>query len=128
DLSGAPSGRPPTIAARRRTMTARDFLNNASIILGVMAIGFLIETAVPMFAAEPRRHGRRGANLWFTAASLLSNWLLASIAAIAALSWRPAGLMASLHWPSWLAIAVGIVVLDFSVGYLSHRAMHMWRP
>ena len=28
----------------------------------------------------------------------------------------------------WLEIVVGIVVLDFSVGYLSHRAMHMWPP
>src|SRR5436305_6712832 len=34
--------------------------------------------------------------------------------------------MARLDWPMWLAIATGIVVLDFSVGYLSHRTMHMW--
>src|SRR5580765_7996818 len=109
-------------------MTARDFLANASIILAVMAVGSLIETAVPLFTAGAWKNGRRGANLTLTAVSLLSNWLLASIAAIAALSWRPTGLMATLHWPMWLAVAVGIVVLDFSIGYLSHRAMHMWPP
>ena len=107
-------------------MTAREFLNNASIILAVMAIGSLIEAIVPMFSATPQKDGRRGANLSLTALSLVSNWLLASAAAIAALSLRPAGLMARLEWPGWLAIAVGIVVLDFSVGYVSHRTMHMW--
>jgi sterol desaturase/sphingolipid hydroxylase (fatty acid hydroxylase superfamily) len=107
-------------------MTARDFLANASIILAVMAVGSLIETAVPLFTAGAWKNGRRGANLTLTAVSLLSNWLLASIAAIAALSWRPTGLMATRHWPMWLAVAVGIVVLDFSIGYLSHRTMHMW--
>jgi sterol desaturase/sphingolipid hydroxylase (fatty acid hydroxylase superfamily) len=34
--------------------------------------------------------------------------------------------MAQLGWPAWIEIVAGIVVLDFSVGYLSHRTMHMW--
>jgi sterol desaturase/sphingolipid hydroxylase (fatty acid hydroxylase superfamily) len=109
-------------------MSAGEFLKNASIILSVMAIGALLETAVPMFVARPWRHGRRGANLGLTALSLLSNWLLASIAAMAALTMRPAGLMAQLGLPAWLEIVAGILVLDFSVGYLSHRTMHMWAP
>ena len=107
-------------------MTARQFLNNVTIILAVMAIGALIETAVPMFAARPWKNGRRGANLGLTALSIGSNWLLASIAAVAALTMRPAGLMAQLGWPVWLEMVVGIVAVDFSVGYLSHRTMHMW--
>jgi sterol desaturase/sphingolipid hydroxylase (fatty acid hydroxylase superfamily) len=107
-------------------MTARDFMTNVTVILVVMAIGGLLETAVPMFVAKPWRRGRRAANLGLTALSFASNWLLASIAATAALTLRPAGLMAGLAWPGWLEIVVGIVVLDFSVGYLSHRAMHMW--
>jgi sterol desaturase/sphingolipid hydroxylase (fatty acid hydroxylase superfamily) len=107
-------------------MTVRQFLGNATIILTVMAIGALIEVAVPMFVAKPWKHGRRGANLGLTALSLGSNWLLASLAAVLALRLRPAGLMAQLQWPAWVEIATGIVVLDFSVGYLSHRTMHMW--
>ena len=35
-------------------MTAREFLTNLSIILGIMAIGALLETVVPMFAATPQ--------------------------------------------------------------------------
>jgi len=106
-------------------MSARDFLSNLAIILLVMAIGAVIETVVPLFMAGPQG-GRRTANLWLTATVFLLNWLLASIAAMAAVTLRPAGLMAHLQWPLWLQIATGIVVLDFSVGYLSHRTMHMW--
>jgi sterol desaturase/sphingolipid hydroxylase (fatty acid hydroxylase superfamily) len=107
-------------------MSAREFATNVTIILTVMAIGALLETAVPMLAAKPWKRGRRAANLGLTALSFGSNWVLASIAAAAALGMRPAGLMAQLHWPLWLETIAGIVVLDFSVGYLSHRAMHMW--
>jgi sterol desaturase/sphingolipid hydroxylase (fatty acid hydroxylase superfamily) len=107
-------------------MTARAFLTNITVILTVMAAGALLETVVPMLAAKPWQRGRRAANLWLTALSFGSNWLLASLAAAAALSLRPAGLMARLEWPGWLEIVTGIVVLDFSVGYLSHRAMHIW--
>jgi len=42
------------------------------------------------------------------------------------LRYRPAGVMASLGWPFWLETVISIIVLDFSVGYLSHRTMHMW--
>jgi sterol desaturase/sphingolipid hydroxylase (fatty acid hydroxylase superfamily) len=63
-----------------------------------------------------------------TALSLISNWVLASLAAVAALTLRPSGLMAKFGWQGWTEIIVGIVVLDFSVGYLSHRTMHMWPP
>jgi len=107
-------------------MTAREFLTNVSIILSVMAVGALLETAVPMFGARPWRQDRRTANLGLTALSFLSNWLLASLAATAALALRPAGLLAQGGWPVWIEIVIGIVVLDFSVGYLSHRAMHIW--
>ena len=107
-------------------MTAREFLLNITIILTVMAVGALIETAVPMFVAKPWRQGRQAANLGLTALSFISNWLLASLAAIAALTLRPAGALARSGWPMWLDVVVGIVVLDFSVGYLSHRTMHMW--
>jgi sterol desaturase/sphingolipid hydroxylase (fatty acid hydroxylase superfamily) len=112
-------------------MSAREFLTNVSIILTVMAVGALLETVVPMFAAGESRRGHRSANLGFTAVGLLLNWALASIAAIAALSLRPAGLMATLGLPGTVQIVAGIIVLDFSVGYLSHRTLHMipamWR-
>jgi len=93
-----------------------------------MAVGAAIETVVPLFAEAPVNGRRRNANLAFTALSFGSNWVLSSIAAIAALSWRPAGLMAQWGWTGWPAIVAGIVILDFSIGYLSHRTMHVWPP
>jgi len=107
-------------------MSLRDFLTNVSLILTVMAAAALIETAVPMFMAKPWKHLRRTANLGLTALSFVSNWLLASVAALAAVWLRPAGVLAGLNWPMWPQVLVGIVILDFSVGYLSHRTMHMW--
>jgi sterol desaturase/sphingolipid hydroxylase (fatty acid hydroxylase superfamily) len=107
-------------------MSVRDFLTSVGVIVAVMAIGALIETVLPMFLASSPKNGRRSANLWLTATSFISNWLLASVAAIAALTLRPAGVTAQLRWPLWLQVIAGIVVLDFSVGYLSHRTMHMW--
>ena len=109
-------------------MSARDYLNSIGLIVAVMAFGALIETVVPMFIADAPNRGRRSANLWLTATSFLSNWLLASVAAVAALSFRPAGLLARVQWPMWVQIGMGIFILDFSVGYLSHLAMHLWPP
>jgi sterol desaturase/sphingolipid hydroxylase (fatty acid hydroxylase superfamily) len=109
-------------------MSLRDFLTNLSVILVVMAGAALIVTAVPMFITKPWKHARRIANLGLTALSFLSNWLLASVAAVAAVWLRPAGFLAGLNWPMWTQILVGIVILDLSVGYLSHRTMHMWSP
>jgi len=112
-------------------MSARAFATNVTIILSVMAIGALLESIVPMFTAVRAGDRRRRVNLALTALSLGATWALASIAAVAALALRPAGLMAWLGVPLWTQIAAGIVVLDFSVGYLSHRALHilpmMWR-
>jgi hypothetical protein len=82
-------------------MTAREFLTTVTIILTVMALGSVIEVLVPMFADKPWKRGRRGANLRFTALSSASNWILASVAVVAALRWRPAGVMARI----WLPIA-----------------------
>jgi hypothetical protein len=52
-------------------MTVREFLFNLAIILTIVAVGALVETAVPMFVARTWRHGRRAANLRLTALSLM---------------------------------------------------------
>lgn len=111
-------------------MTAREFLTNIIFILAVMAIGALLEIALPLFAAK-RDRDRRTANLAFTGMSFVTTWVLSSIAAILALSLRPAGLMSMTAWSPTLRIVLGVAILDFSVGYLSHRTLHMsswlWR-
>lgn len=111
-------------------MTGREFLSNVAFILTVMAIGAVVEVAVPLFAAK-RDGDRRAANLAFTGVGFLVNWLLSSTAAILAVSLRPAGLMSLTAWSPTVRVVLGVVLLDFSVGYLSHRTLHMapalWR-
>ncbi len=111
-------------------MSVREFLTNVSFILAVMAIGGLLEIAAPFFAAT-RDRDRRNANLAFTALGFLVNWLLSSAAAVLALSLRPTGLLSVTAWSPSVRIVLGVILLDFSVGYLSHRTLHMssflWR-
>jgi sterol desaturase/sphingolipid hydroxylase (fatty acid hydroxylase superfamily) len=111
-------------------MSVREFLMNVGFIVAVIAVGAVLEFAVPFCAATQDR-GRRSANLAFTGLSFLTNWAFASMAAILALSLRPAGLLSVTAWSPTVRIVVGVVLLDFSVGYLSHRTLHvssfLWR-
>jgi sterol desaturase/sphingolipid hydroxylase (fatty acid hydroxylase superfamily) len=111
-------------------MSVREFLSNVGFILAVMAVGAMLEIAVPFFAAK-RDRDRQSANLAFTGLSFLTNWILASAAAVLALSLRPAGLLSVTAWSPTVRIVLGVVLLDFCVGYLSHRTLHMsptlWR-
>src|SRR5262249_59286905 len=109
-------------------MTAREFLTNVAVIVAVMAVAALIETVVPMSMARPWRHGRRVANLGLTAVSFGANWALSSVAAVAAISLRPARLLARTQWPVWAPALAGIWILGFSLGYLSPRTVPIWPP
>jgi sterol desaturase/sphingolipid hydroxylase (fatty acid hydroxylase superfamily) len=114
-------------------MTAREFVTNVAILSTIMAVAALIEVALPMFNGRSWTRGRRVANLGLTAVVFLLNWSLSSATAIAALalSLRPAAFVAGLGLPLWVQIIAGIVILDFSAGYLAHRALHafpvLWR-
>lgn len=114
-------------------MTAREFLTNITILSSIMAVAALVEAAVPMFSSRAWTRGRRAANLGLTAVVFLLNWSLSSAAAVLALklSLRPASLLAGTGLPLVFQLAAGIVILDFSAGYLAHRALHvipvLWR-
>lgn len=110
-------------------MSTRDFLMNGAAIFAVMALVALVELVVPLAAPTPLQRGRRTANLGLTALTLALNWTLTSAAASIALALPFQGPvpMTRLGMPFAVQFAVGIVVLDFSFGYLAHRAMH-WSP
>jgi len=109
-------------------MTVREFLTNVAILSTVMAIAALIEVAVPMFNRRSWPAGRRAANLGLTAVVFLLNWTLSSMTAILALavSLQPPAFAKGLGWPMSLQIIAGMVILDFSAGYLAHRALHLF--
>jgi sterol desaturase/sphingolipid hydroxylase (fatty acid hydroxylase superfamily) len=133
-------------------MSAREFLLNVSVILAVMALASLLETAVPMFVERSGRQGRRTANLALTVLVFLMNWLLTSAAAIAGMAWsaKPTTPIAPVpgfaqvaaavvpidfctrclahpvrSLPGFLQVALGVVLIDFCTSYLAHRAMHV---
>ena len=114
-------------------MTAREFLTNAAILSTIMAVAALIEAAVPMFSRHSWTRGRRAANLGLTSVVFLLNWSLSSAAAVLALglSLQPPALARGLQLPMVVQIIVGVLILDFSAGYLAHRALHfvpvLWR-
>ena len=109
-------------------MSARAFLMNVAVVSTIMAVAALIEAGVPMFARTSRIPGRRAANLGLTVVVFLLNWSLSSAAAILALavSLQPADFAMRLGVPMAIQIVAGIVVLDFSAGYLAHRALHLF--
>jgi sterol desaturase/sphingolipid hydroxylase (fatty acid hydroxylase superfamily) len=113
-------------------MDPATFLTSVSIALSMLALATLIEVALPMFR-RPERRDRVATNLALTSVTLAWNGVLTwSAAGIAlALSLDGAGLMSRLGMPFVAQVLAGFVVLDFSFGYLAHRAMHaspaLWR-
>jgi sterol desaturase/sphingolipid hydroxylase (fatty acid hydroxylase superfamily) len=93
-----------------------------------MAVAALIEAAVPMFARTSWARGRRAANLGLTAVVFLLNWSLSSATAVLALVVSPQrpDLANRLGLPMPIQVVAGILVLDFSAGYLAHRALHLF--
>src|ERR1700730_525531 len=81
-----------------------------------------------MFARTSRIPGRRAANLGLTVVVFLLNWSLSSAAAILALavSLQPTDLATRIGLPMAVQIVAGIVTLDFSAGYVTHRGLHLF--
>ena len=81
-----------------------------------------------MFVRGSRGTPRRAANLGLTVVVFLLNWALSSAAAIVALavSFQPTDLGTRLGVPMLVQIVAGIILLDFSAGYLAHRALHLF--
>ena len=109
-------------------MTAREFLTNIAILSTIMGVAALIEAAVPMFSGRAWTRGRRAANLGLTAVVFLLNWSLSSATAIlaVAMSLQPPALAKGLALPMTFQIIAGFLILDFSAGYLAHRALHLF--
>ena len=112
-------------------MTTVEFLANAGIILVLMAAAAALETAVPLFR-RGRGSRRIATNLGLTAVTLLVNWGLMSLAALAALIFQleGRGLLARLALPVPALLPIAVVVLDLAT-WLAHRTMHglpaLWR-
>lgn len=111
-------------------MSAHEFLTSASLAFSMMALAALIELVVPLFQRPSGRQQRKATNLGLTLLTLSFNWALTAVAGSVALalSLGEHGAMSRLGLPSGAQIVLGFLVLDFSFGYLAHRAMHAFPP
>jgi sterol desaturase/sphingolipid hydroxylase (fatty acid hydroxylase superfamily) len=109
-------------------MNTREYLGAVTVILATMAVAALLEAAFPLFATRETSTGRRRANLAMTAQTLIFNFVLTSAAGVAALVLPLAspGIMARIGLPAAAQFVVGMLLLDFSFGYVAHRALHAW--
>jgi len=113
-------------------VTQREFFTSALALVFAMGVLALVELAVPLLGRDRTEPRRLRANLGLTAITLLSNWGLASFAAVLALSLsiEGGGLLGSLKLPLALLVAITIPTLDLAT-YLAHRSMHalpsLWR-
>ena len=117
---------------RQRTEMT-DAVLRASLFLTLLAVLGLAEWRWPRHQAAPRRWRRWPANLGFGMAGALSLRVLMPWLAVDAAVWarrEHVGLLHVLSLPTWLQIALAIVVLDLLI-YGQHRLMHqvglLWR-
>jgi sterol desaturase/sphingolipid hydroxylase (fatty acid hydroxylase superfamily) len=112
---------------------ARELLTQVAVVVAVMAAAAALELVLPLFPPGPAARPRRATNLAMTALTFAANWAMTSAAAVLALALplRAPGFLARLGVPLAAQIVGGAVLLDFSFGYLAHRAMHasplLWR-
>lgn len=109
-------------------------LHRALILMGGIAIFWMIENAFPLFKFEYKKWNHAGINIFFTLTTIVVNFVLAFILLLSAdfavekkfglLQWLP-------EIPLWLFTLIGLLLLDLIGAYLAHLVQHktkwMWR-
>lgn len=109
-------------------------LHRALILVGGIAIFWMIENAFPLFKFEYKKWSHAGINIFFTLTTIVVNFILAFILLLSAdfaiekkfglLQWLP-------EIPLWLFTLIGLLLLDLIGAYLAHLVQHktkwMWR-
>lgn len=103
------------------------------ILVGGMAIFWLIESAVPLFQFNYRKLHHAGINIFFTLTTIVVNFLLAFIL-LQTSDWairHQIGLLQMIALPLWAQTVVGLLGLDLIGAWLAHWTQHktkfLWR-
>ncbi|SFE12843.1 sterol desaturase family protein [Spirosoma endophyticum] len=103
------------------------------ILVGGMAIFWLIESAVPLFQFNYRKLHHAGINIFFTLTTIVVNFLLAFIL-LQTSDWairHQIGLLQMIALPLWAQTVVGLLGLDLMGAWLAHWTQHktkfLWR-
>ena len=108
--------------------------HRALILVGGIAIFWIIENTFPLFKFDYKKWNHAGINIFFTLTTIVVNFVLAFILLLSAdfavekkfgvLQWLP-------EIPLWLFALIGLLLLDLVGAYLAHLVQHktkwMWR-
>lgn len=108
--------------------------HRSAILVGGIAIFWMIENAVPLYRFRYNKIKHAGVNIFFTITSIVVNFLLAFIL-LKASDWAVANHFGFLQWlpamPLWAFAIVGILTLDLVGAWFIHWTQHhvrwMWR-
>ncbi|HRE79305.1 MAG TPA: sterol desaturase family protein [Flavobacterium sp.] len=109
-------------------------LHRGLILVGGIAVFWLIENAFPLFKFQYNKINHAGINIFFTITTIIVNFVMAFILLLAAdlaiqqnfgiLQWLP-------EMNIWVYTLVGLLLLDFIGAYLVHLIEHkvkfLWR-
>ena len=102
-------------------------LHRALILVGGITFFWLLEGALPLFIFNYKKWKHAFPNLFFTATTVLINFLLAFLLLNTA-DWVQANDFGLINWlpemPFWCYIILGVLLLDFFGAYLSHFTEH----
>jgi len=96
------------------------------ILVGGIALFWIIESAVPLFAFRSSKWKHAGINIFFTLTTIVVNFVLAFILVWSS-DWAVANNFGVLQWldmPLWATAIVGLMLLDFGGAYLAHWTEH----
>jgi len=104
------------------------------ILVGGIALFWMLESAVPLFRFKYSKVKHAGINIFFTLTTIIINFALAFIL-LKSSDWAVANNFGILQWlpemPLWLFAIAGLLLLDLIGAWLVHWAEHkvkwMWR-
>ncbi|SEQ89154.1 sterol desaturase family protein [Neolewinella agarilytica] len=96
------------------------------ILVGGIALFWIIESAVPLFTFRASKWKHAGINIFFTLTTIVVNFVLAFILVWSS-DWVVANNFGLLQWldmPLWATAIAGLLLLDFGGAYLAHWTEH----
>jgi sterol desaturase/sphingolipid hydroxylase (fatty acid hydroxylase superfamily) len=108
-------------------------LTRALLLAGGLVFFWMIESIIPLFTFQYRRFKHAGLNLFFTATTIVINFVFAFAITLTA-DWanrQHFGLLHLVNLPLWLFILLGLMILDlisaYWIHYIQHQVKWMWK-
>lgn len=103
------------------------------ILMGGMVFFWLLEGYYPLFKFSFKRFKHAGVNLVFLTTTLVLNLIfgLFTVKVCQLTQDHQFGILNWFHWPLWVQVVFGLIMMDFFGQYLPHWLMHkvkfMWK-